>query len=696
MFRKSTGACVPSSATAAMCVLWLLVAVLGCGLARAQDEVASSVDDHRMDWWRDARFGMFIHWGLYAIPAGEWNGQARYAEWIRHSAQIPIETYDKYVEQFNPVEFDADAWVRLAKRAGMKYIVITSKHHDGFALFDSAVSEFDVMATPFGRDILKELSEACRRHGIRMCWYHSIMDWHHPDYLPRRPWEIETRPVGDADFDRYVKYLRAQVSELLTNYGNIGVMWFDGEWESTWSHEYGQPLYDLCRELQPNIIVNDRVDTGRQGHSGIVKAERAGDFGTPEQNIPPTGLPGVDWETCMTMNDHWGFNKADSNFKSTRELIRKLVDIASKNGNYLLNVGPRADGTFPAESIERLEQIGAWMDVNGESIYGTTASPFSHLTWGRCTTKIDGDDATLFLHVFDWPADGVLIVPGLGNDAKHAALLADRGSALSIERVESDVRITVPKEAPDEICSVIALHVAGRPIVYEAPRIEAAADQFVRPLRVTVETGSDALHACYTLDGSDPTDDSPEYDEPITVSDTTTVSVRSYHEGRAVSSVTRRTFTKAKPTAAKNIANTQPGLVCDKYQGDWNELPDFDALAPTESIVAENIGLHAERGAEYFGRRLTGYLNVPSNDVYRFALTDDDGARLLIDGAVVVDNDGLHSAITRQGDAALAVGLHEIRVEYFNKTGNVALSLEWAALGAELKPVGTGELFHVR
>ncbi|MDZ7312885.1 MAG: alpha-L-fucosidase, partial [candidate division KSB1 bacterium] len=323
--------------------------------------------DARMQWWREARFGMFIHWGLYAIPAGEWKGNTNHAEWIRTTAQIPLDQYDKFVQQFNPVKFNAEEWVRLAKDAGMKYIVITSKHHDGFCLFDSKQTDFDVMSTPFKRDILKELSEACRKEGIKMCWYHSIMDWHHPDYLPRREWE-KNRSTRGANFDRYVQYMKAQLKELLTNYGAIGVLWFDGEWENTWNPQRGRDLYKYVRSLQPDIIINNRVGAGRSGMEGFTKeGEFAGDFGTPEQQIPATGLPGVDWETCMTMNDHWGYNQNDQNWKSSQELIRMLADIASKGGNFLLNVGPTAEGLFPQPSIDRLREIGQWMKVNSEA-----------------------------------------------------------------------------------------------------------------------------------------------------------------------------------------------------------------------------------------------------------------------------------------------------------------------------------------
>jgi len=422
----------------------------------------------RMDWWREARFGMFIHWGLYAIPAGEWKSRPvrGIGEWIMHYAQIPPAEYEPLVGQFNPVKFDAEAWVKLAKGAGMKYIVITSKHHDGFCLFDSAYTDYDVMSTPFGRDILRELADACRRHGLRMCWYHSIMDWHHDDYLPRRPWD--PRPPEGADFDRYVGHLKNQLTELVTNYGPIGVLWFDGEWESTWDRQRGWDLYGFVRRLQPEIIINNRVGKGRQGMAGLTRDETyAGDFGTPEQEIPGTGLPGVDWETCMTMNDTWGYKKSDRNWKSTEDLIRKLVDIASKGGNFLLNVGPTAMGEIPDPSIERLEAVGAWMEVNGQSVYGTSASPFRRLPWGRCTQKaLPGVGTLLYLHVFRWPSDGELHVPGLKNEALNAYLLADPDrKPLKTINKDDGVLITVPARAPDPVDSVIALVISGPPDV---------------------------------------------------------------------------------------------------------------------------------------------------------------------------------------------------------------------------------------
>ena len=275
--------------------------------------------DKRMEWWRDAGFGMFIHWGIYSVPAGVYKDQALYAEWIMNQAHIPKKEYEKFAAEFNPVKFNAEAWVKMAKDAGMKYIVITSKHHDGFCMWDSKVSDYDIMdRTPFKRDVLKELSKACKKEGIRLCFYHSIMDWH-------QPWE------NAEEFPKYrEEYLKPQLKELLTNYGDIGVLWFDGEWIKEWTEEQGRDLYNYARNLQPDIIINNRVGKGRSGMQGMNKDEKAvGDFGTPEQEILE-GTSTLDWESCMTMNNHWGYASYDKNFKSAETLIHNLIDIAAK------------------------------------------------------------------------------------------------------------------------------------------------------------------------------------------------------------------------------------------------------------------------------------------------------------------------------------------------------------------------------
>jgi len=438
----------------------------------------TSSRDERMKWWREARFGMFVHWGLYAVPAGKWKGKKipGIGEWIMNNAKIRIREYEPLAKKFNPVKFNADEWVRIAKNAGMKYIVITSKHHDGFCLWDSTVSDYDIMdATPFKRDILKELSEACKRQGVRLCFYHSIMDWHHPDaQAPFYPNYNDTKR-SNPNFSRYVKtYMKPQLRELITNYGPLGVLWFDGEWIKDWTEAQGRELYNYIRSLQPDIIINNRVGKGRKSMQGMTKEGYfAGDFGTPEQEIPPTGLPGVDWETCMTMNDTWGFKSYDKNWKSTEDLLRKLVDIASKGGNFLLNVGPSAQGLIPQPSAERLAAMGKWMAKNSESIYGTTASPFESSPWGRCTAK----PGKLYLHVFDWPQNGELDVPMLGRRVKRAYLLAQkqRGDLLLGIDDAGNLVITLPRKVPDQINTVIVVETEGEGSIVPRP-VEQAKD----------------------------------------------------------------------------------------------------------------------------------------------------------------------------------------------------------------------------
>jgi alpha-L-fucosidase len=454
---------------------WIL-ALIVCvaSVARAEEAPADhsllsetpAQHDARMKWFREARFGMFIHWGLYAQAAGEWDGKptSGAGEWIMNDMKIPDSQYAKLVPQFNPVKFEARQWVALAKNAGMKYIVITSKHHEGFGMYPSALTDWCIKSTPFGRDPLKELAAACRKAGIKLCFYHSIMDWHHPDYLPRKPWNDEANP--NADFDRYVTHLKGQLKELLTGYGPIGILWFDGQWENTWTYDRGADLYNYVRGLQPNIIINNRV--GRDAPAG---QPRIGDYGTPEQTIPASGYgPGVDWETCMTMNDTWGFKKQDQNWKSTKTLVRNLIDIASKGGNYLLNVGPTGEGLIPEASIERLQAMGDWMRINGEAISATTASPFKEqLPWGRCTQKSKGRTVKLYWHVFDWPADGQLTVPGLKAQPRKVWLLADRKKKALVTRMsEAGLNITVPGSAPDAISSTIVAQFA-RPLDLSSP-----------------------------------------------------------------------------------------------------------------------------------------------------------------------------------------------------------------------------------
>ena len=451
-----------------MVLSFLLVPFCALTTAKSALPETKQQSDERMKWWRDARFGMFIHWGVYSVPAGMYKGKQipGIGEWIMENANIPVAEYEKYAKQFNPIKFNAEQWVQIARNAGMKYIVITSKHHDGFCLWDSKVSKYDIMNTaPFKRDILKELSVACRKHGIRLCFYHSIMDWHHPDaqapFYPNYNDGKRTNP----NFSRYVKtYMKPQLKELIANYGPLGVLWFDGEWIKDWTEPQGRDLYNYIRSLQPDILINNRVGKGRKGMQGLTKEGYfAGDFGTPEQEIPPTGLAGVDWETCMTMNDTWGFKSYDDNWKSKEDLIRKLVDIASKGGNFLLNVGPTSEGLIPEASIERLAAMGEWMAKNSESIYGTTASPFEKLPWGRCTAK----PGKLYLHVFDWPVNGELKVPMPRSDVHNAYLFArkDRAELLLDSDDNGNLVVTVPRRVPDKVDTVVMLEMEAEPVV---------------------------------------------------------------------------------------------------------------------------------------------------------------------------------------------------------------------------------------
>jgi alpha-L-fucosidase len=675
-----------------------LAFLLGCSTIACQSVEQSIRDEHtasdRLAWWREARFGMFVHWGLYAIPAGEWNGRTDYGEWIRANAGIPLEEYDKLAQRFDPKAFDADRWAHLAADAGMKYMVVTTKHHDGFPLFDSKETDWDAKATPFKRDVMAEVASACRRHGVVPCWYYSIMDWHHPDYLPRRSFETN-RPTEGADFDRYERYLQAQVTELLTNYGPIGVMWFDGEWESTWSSDRGQRLYDLCRKLQPNVIVNNRVGAGRAGMSGFASgSEVSGDFGTPEQQVPNQRLMGVDWESCITMNDNWGFNAHDSNFKSTRVLLRTLVDVASKGGNLLLNVGPNANGEFPRESVERLEAIGRWMHVNGDAIHGTSACPVDAPAFGRITVGTKDGNTRLYLHVFDWPKDGRLVVNGFGNDVKGARLLADTARPIEIQSERGHMTLTIPGAAPDADVSVVEVRLAGEPIPYLAPLIETESDMFVDETLVMVAPPAHALVARYTLDGSEPTLASAIADGPIAVTDSVLIRARTFHDDAPVGDVATRALVRTSISPAVLGEALQQGLELRLSTGTGERLDT--AWNPEPAVLTvDGVKIPRDRrDREHVRFDFTGFLRVDEAAVYGFRIESDDGSRLVIDGRVVCDNDGVHANAAVDGSIALAAGWHAINVEYFNGPGSCALELRIGRPGAATHAIPPERFAH--
>jgi alpha-L-fucosidase len=432
--------------------------------------------DERMEWWREARFGMFIHWGVYSLPAGTWDGHqiGNLGEWIMNRAKIPVADYQKMAKDFNPLKYNPDAWVKMAKDAGMKYIIITSKHHDGFALFETKASKWNVVdATVYGKDLLKPLAEACRKYGMKLGFYYSqAQDWNNPGGAAMRRltlegWANPDSVIIDAytkehnghwdpaqEKRTFVQYIDdvavPEVRELLTNYGDVAVFWWDTPANMT--DEAATKLQSLMA-LQPAIITNDRLK----------RPNFPGDHKTAEQRIPNMGdLDGNDWETCMTMNGTWGYKSYDHNYKSAETLIHNLLDIASKGGNFLLNVGPTSDGEFPPESVDLLAKIGVWMNVNGEAIYGTKASPWGIFDWGRCTKKVTKNGTSLYFSVFRWPADRKIVIPAFNNSVISARLLANGEMVKSSVSKDHALILSLPATAPDPIATVIRVDVRGK------------------------------------------------------------------------------------------------------------------------------------------------------------------------------------------------------------------------------------------
>lgn len=435
--------------------------------------------DARMRWWRDARFGMFVHWGLYSGLAGTWNGEpvgeSGGMEWIQQRVKVDTDTYAREaIPKFKPTTDFARQWARLAKEAGCKYLVFTTKHHDGFGLFDSEAGDYNA-GSVVHRDLVKEIVEACRAEDLKVGFYHSVIDWHHDQYayakskqLPH-PLKGQPYPNGERDHAKYQAYLHQQVNELVSNYGPVDILWWDYSSQDFQGDEAWRAteLMDLVRSKQPGIIMNNRLYRNREAGWASMGTEgylpqldpKYGDFITPEQHIPATGMPGVDWETCMTMNTTWGYSEHDHAWKSDETLIRNLIDIASKGGNYLLNIGPKGDGSVPEESVKSMRAIGAWMKTNGEAIYATQASPFTELPFdGRCTQK----PGKLYLHVFDWPAEGKLLVP-MTNTITKAYVLSAPAQELVVTSTENGPNVILPAAAPDATATVIVVEISGSP-----------------------------------------------------------------------------------------------------------------------------------------------------------------------------------------------------------------------------------------
>jgi len=440
----------------------LLATIAGSSLVHGAADSAEEQRQKRMAWWREARFGMFIHWGLYAVPAGEWKGKLipGIGEWIQRRAKIPVADYAKLADQFNPVQFNANEWVAVAKSAGMKYMVITAKHHDGFAMYGSEVSKYNIVdATPYRKDPLKELAAACQKAGFKLGFYYSqAVDWHEPDAGGEaNTWDFPDK--SKKDFGRYLEQkVKPQLRELLTGYGPVAILWFDAASDSL-TPEQSRSIANLVHTLQPNCLVSGRIHND------------AGDYYEAGDNQVNIGKVARDWETPVTLNNTWGFKKDDQNWKSSTMLIRQMARVAGRGGNYLLNVGPTAEGVIPHPSVDRLAAVGQWMKMNGESIYGSSAGPFSYeLPWGVITSR----PRELYLHVFEWPKQE-LVMYGLKSKVSRAYLLADparkplpfkQSSNAAIGHYELSIR--TPASAPDVNDSVVVLELGGRAQVISA------------------------------------------------------------------------------------------------------------------------------------------------------------------------------------------------------------------------------------
>jgi alpha-L-fucosidase len=439
-------------------------------------------------WFEDAKFGLFVHWGVYALKGK--------GEWVMNNDRIPISEYEKLPPQFNPTEFNAKEWVSLVKEAGMKYITITSKHHDGFCLFDSKLSDYNVVkATPFKRDVLKELADECHRQGIKLFFYYSQLDWHHPDYFPRGgTGKFAGRP-DSGDWQKYKDYYIGQVRELCTNYGEIGGLWFDGWWDrpnADWGHD---ELYGMIHQLRPNALV------GNNHHRAPFPGE---DFQMFEQDLPGVNTAGFNTtlisplplETCLTMNNSWGYNANDKGFKSVPQLVHTLVGAAGRGANLLLNVGPMPNGKIQPEFQERLRAMGAWLRENGDSVYGTQRGPYNPSGWGVSTLK----GQRVFLHVFNFQP--TLELPTPKNEIVSVKLFKTKQS-VRFTRSEDTLTLHLPESVRDPMDTIVVMELKGKiTAIAPAPQklaadkpnaLKAISAQTVGSLRYESEKDKDCI-----------------------------------------------------------------------------------------------------------------------------------------------------------------------------------------------------------
>ncbi len=428
---------------AAACALFLAAAPL---LVAAPPSYHPSPENlAAREWFEDSRFGMFIHWGVYSVLGD--------GEWVMNNHKMSVAEYEKLAPRFDPVKFDPAAWVALARSAGMRYITFTSKHHDGFAMWGTHQSRWDIVdATPYKRDVVKMLADECHRQNVKLFLYHSQLDWHNPDYFPLgQTGHFSLRPPG-GDFNRYLDYMNAQLRELLTGYGPIAGIWFDGMWDKPDANWRLPETYSLIHSLQPAALI------GSNHHRKPFEGE---DFQMFEKDLPGQStqefnqnsvIGSLPLETCDTINNAWGFNSSDQHFKSTRQLIQYLVRASGNNANFLLNIGPRPDGTIPQEFVDRLQAMGKWLDRNGDAIYGTRGGPVAPRTWGVSTRKGN----RVFIHILDWP-DPVLALPKLA--AVRSARIFPDGGAVAAVQVEGATLLRLPTAPRDPIDTIVELDV---------------------------------------------------------------------------------------------------------------------------------------------------------------------------------------------------------------------------------------------
>jgi alpha-L-fucosidase len=424
----------------------VVLLALAVELIHAQTYRPSPSNLQAREWFQDAKFGLFVHWGVYSVPGK--------GEWVMNNDKISVTEYEKLAPQFNPTEFDPAEWVAMAKAAGMKYITITSKHHDGFAMWGTKQGNWDIVdRTPYRRDVLKMLAAECRKQGLRLFFYHSQLDWHHPDYYPLgRTGHNSGRPP-DGDFNKYLDYMNSQLRELLTDYGDVAGIWFDGMWDKPNADWRLNRTYSLIHELQPAALV---------GSNHHLKPFDGEDFQMFEKDLPGgrnsdfnsrSEVGALPLESCDTINNSWGYNSSDKKFKSTAQLIQYLVRAAGNNANFLLNVGPMPNGKIQPEFVERLRGMGAWMQKNGASIYGTRGGPITPRPWGVTTRKA----GRIYVHVLDWK-DEVLALPKLAGIGK--AGLWPGGKAVEIRQVEGATLLRFPDAERDPVDTIVLLEPA--------------------------------------------------------------------------------------------------------------------------------------------------------------------------------------------------------------------------------------------